>query len=271
MEDFRPKILDFVRRSGPVLPVKISKEIGRNILLSGAIMSELVHNKKLMISHAKIGGSPVYFLPGQEYRLSVLYPHLREKERKVYDILREKKILRDPELEPWQRVALRDLKDFAVMLKVNNNGVEEVFWKWYLLDDKNAESLVREKIGKKLEVEEKREEIVKEKITKKRTKVERSKLNILDYFKNRNITVLEENIVRKNKEIDYIVNVNSELGRIKFFVKVRDKAKVNDRDLMLAQSQAQRNNLPLLFLSNGELTKRGKEYLEKNHLLFERI
>ena len=35
-------------------------------------------------------------------------------------ILIGKKKIKDKELEPWQRVALRDLKDFAYPLQVNN-------------------------------------------------------------------------------------------------------------------------------------------------------
>ena len=44
--------------------------------------------------------------------------------------LRVKKVLRDISLEPVMRVALRELKDFAIPLNVKINGNSEVFWKF---------------------------------------------------------------------------------------------------------------------------------------------
>ena len=105
------KIVNFVNRNGPSLPVQISREINSNLLFAGAIMSELVRSKKLKISFLKVGGSPVYYVQGQETRLQDYYKYLNEKERKIYDILKEKKVLQDTKLEPWLRVAIRDIKE----------------------------------------------------------------------------------------------------------------------------------------------------------------
>jgi len=143
--ELKSKILSFIQRNGPSIPVHISKEIRENMIFTGAVLSELISNKKLMVSTAKIGGSPVYYIQGQEYRLSqVLYPYLKDVYKKVYDLLKEKVILKDKELEPWQRVALRELKDFAVMLMLQDG---EIFWKWYLTPDDDAEVMIKKHIG----------------------------------------------------------------------------------------------------------------------------
>ena len=115
--DFRDRILSFVRTNGPVLPVQISKNFGGDMLFAGAVLSELVASKKILISKAKIGGSPVYYADGQGMKLSMLYTHLKDVHKKVYDKLNQEKILKDIDLEVWERVALREIKDFAELAR----------------------------------------------------------------------------------------------------------------------------------------------------------
>src|SRR3989344_6072694 len=118
-EDIREKVISYIKKIGPILPVQISKHIEKDLLLSGAILSELIARKQLRVSNASIGSSPVYYLPGQEYMLGPkLYNHLKSKEREAYDLLRENKLIKEEKLEPWQRIAFRQLKDFAVPLYV---------------------------------------------------------------------------------------------------------------------------------------------------------
>jgi len=260
------KIVNFVNRNGPSLPVQISREINSDLLFAGAIMSELVRSKKLKISFVKVGGSPVYYVQGQENRLQDYYKYLNEKERKIYDILKEKKVLQDTKLEPWQRVAIRDIKDFAQMLQINTG---EVFWKWYLTDIKDVEGIIKGSVTKEKKIEEK---IIKApKVPEKQEKLkEGASLEFInEYFSKKNIKIIEENLIRRGKEMDYRVNIPSEVGNIQFFVKFKDKKKISDSDLILANNQAKK--LPLLFLSNGELTKKAKEYIDKNYMLFEKV
>ena len=144
--DNRDKILEFVRAKGPVLPVQISKEIGSNILMASAHLAELTATNKLKISTIKVGSSPLYYLPGQEAMLQRYTSNLNDKEKKAFDLLSQSKILRDSEQEPVIRVALREIKDFAVQLNVNYNNNKEVFWKWHLISDQEAETLIKSKL-----------------------------------------------------------------------------------------------------------------------------
>ena len=78
--DNRDKILAFIAQKD-VLPVQIGKEISMNILMSSAHLAELTDNKKLKISTLKIGGSPMYYLPGQEAMLEKFAVNLNEKRK----------------------------------------------------------------------------------------------------------------------------------------------------------------------------------------------
>ena len=109
---------------------------------------------------------------------------MNDKEKKAYDRLNENKILRDKEQEPVIRVALREIKDFALPLNVKYDNTTEIFWKWHMLNDQEAEQLIKskletiqgikpeQKIEKKIEIpmekkETKSEKIIQEPETKK--------------------------------------------------------------------------------------------------------
>ena len=63
------QILKVVGTDGPLLPNKIAKALGTNILFASAMLSELVDSKKMKISQTKIDGSPGYYSAGQESTL----------------------------------------------------------------------------------------------------------------------------------------------------------------------------------------------------------
>ncbi|MBI2107239.1 hypothetical protein HYT57_04600 [Candidatus Woesearchaeota archaeon] len=293
---FREKIISFIRMNGPVLPVQISKQFGGNLFFAGAVLSELVGRQKIKISNAKVGGSPVYYIDGQEQKLHVLYDHLKDVHKKVYDLLKENKILKDRDLEAWQRVALREIKDFAHSLQ-NDDGI---FWKWYLISDNEAIKIIKERyypepeaqeipvqpVVQPMKIEEQpiaekivetlpQELKVQEKIQKPKPRRVQEKSDmaedIKNYFSQKKAFVLEEKIIRKSSEIDYIADIPSNVGKVKFFVKYRNKKMISDADLVLAHNDAQLRKLPLLFLSPGELNKKGGEYMSKHFLIFEKI
>src|SRR3989344_2828043 len=299
MADVRDQVIEFVGKNGPSLPVQISKIIGSNILMAGAVLSELVERKKLLVSNTKKGGSPYYYAPGQENRLQEIANNLKDKEKEAYEFIKEKKVIRDIEALPWQRIALRMIKDFAVPLNVSFDNKNEVFWKWYLAPDEEVGNIATSMINKEIketvkeeikevkpeikeEIKEIKQEIKKDEIVEQQTlmdkpKVGRPKKQVkkdvvkLDFFtaldsylKDKNIDVIEQKIIKNGKEIDIIGNVPAAIGSLKFFIKVKNKKTISEADLSLAYNEAQNINLPILFLTNGSLSKKAEEYLEKN-------
>ncbi|GEM_PF-292543 len=133
----------FIRQNGPVLPIQLTKILGGNTMLSGAVLSQLVSERKIRLSHAKIGGSSVYYMEGQEVKLEMLFQYLNEKDKQTYDILHKQKILHDSDQTTLIRFSLRQLKDFAKPLEVTYGEHTELFWKWYLISDEEATELIR--------------------------------------------------------------------------------------------------------------------------------
>jgi hypothetical protein len=289
------KIISLIRMRGPVVPSDIAKFIGTNLLFSSAILSELVSKNQLKISTLKIGGSPLYYAPGQEFKLQQFADKLNEKDKKAFDMLREKKILRDSEQEPLIRVALRAIKDFAVPLQVNLSQVE-IFWKWYLLTNEEAEKLIREELNIPDEIpkkeaveekhapEEKRPEYKEEKKEPLKAEKEKKEENakqepagqkkfidkgdsfyaqIKRYFDKNKIAIVQEELKKKKSDYEFVIELETNVGPVEFYCQAKNKKAVTDQDLAMAYVQGQAKKLPVLFLTTGQPTKKAKEMLAK--------
>jgi len=298
IEELKKKVLDFVRLNGPILPVQLSKVLNKDLIYTSAILSSLVASGYLKITNVKIGGSPLYYITGQEYKLQRLNKYLKDREQEAFELLKNNKVLRESELQPVQRVALREIKDFAVQILAKDNDKEEIFWKWFLLPDQEAKSIVNNIINKKelVEKEEIKEQIqprilnlpqkeirrelfkrIEEEIKKPKIKEEKKVLfhHIIDNFlKPNNIKILNYEVVRKDREINMTIELPTSIGPLKFFLKAKNKKAISNADLLLANNEAQQKNLPIIFLTTGKPTKKYTEFIEKNlknQLIFKQI
>jgi hypothetical protein len=301
----KTKILLFVKEKGPLLPRDVSKVFGGDTFLTGAILSQMVASKEIKISCAKIGSSPVYYVQGQEEKLSALFQYLPSKEKEAYTLLKEKKLIRDSGAEPAIRVAQRNIKDFAKALEVNISGNKEIFWKWYLMPNQDAERIIKEfflpkkqeppteeqrkakewEVKKEPEVlrEEPKKDPLKQSIEKPKEKKEEKQQflekekqepkskekepellqQVKEIFTKKEIEIFEIDVIKKKTELEISVGIPSPVGKLKYFCKVVDKKKTNDKDLSSVFVQSQMKKLPALYVTTGELTKKAQEMLEK--------
>ncbi|MCP3686271.1 MAG: hypothetical protein GY861_26800, partial [bacterium] len=236
------KVLQLVKMRGPLIPVQIAKEIGTNILLASAILSELTSKNMVKLSNVKVGGSPLYYVDGQESKLQEYSDNLHEKEKKAYNFLKDQKVLRDTELEPVIRVALRQIKDYAKPLEVTVDGKTEIFWKWYLVSNAEAEPLIKSEMGIKTPTPQKKQEEAQEtlqetqhqvsqKPEKPKPTVKKPRKTVEDTFsttvsnflKRNEIETIEFSIMKKNSEIDIIADVPSAVGKLRYYCKAKNK------------------------------------------------
>ncbi|MBN2112206.1 hypothetical protein JW707_03855 [Candidatus Woesearchaeota archaeon] len=309
----REEVLNVMKIKGPVIPVHIAKAFETSILFASAMLSDLVSAKLAKVSKVKIGGSPLYYIPEQRSRLQEFSKHLPSKEKEAYDLLRQEKVLNDSKQHPAIKVALRNINDFAWPLQVTIAGQKELFWKWYLLSNEEASAIIKKAMGlgeKKPEPEkpkteskptEKREEAFgkEEKQALKETRTPEKKeekegaefkpkpprlekpkaktgidfsWQILQFFTQNNVKVLNKEVIRKN-ETDFIVELRSAVGGLRYYCKTKAKQKISDSDLSSAYVQGQIRKLPVLFLTDGEPTKKAKEMLSKEfeNMVFKKI
>ena len=383
-------VLDILKEKGPLLPAQIVSETNKatgksmDMFFVGAILSELMGSKQVKMSHAKIGGSRVYYCPGQEEKLQMLYEGLNDKEKKAYDKLKEEKVLRESGLDPVIRVAIQNLKDFAISIEVKLREKER-FWSWYLFPLEESKRLIQDKlkdeiaalkksgqtekpVEKAIDKAEKNESNFapannsenlhpKKEITdqasqetnisqdhnasansklqdkdtsnrvfqqedvgnsksgneqfishkssteykdslktsvknvakdrgypthfEKRTRqnVEegsehQSKLSdnensgdyffnkILAFFERKGISVKNGDVLKKNSEAEFEIDVDTSLGNLTFYAFAKSKKKISEPDISLAFVKSQQKQLPLCFISTGDLTKKSQDFMK---------
>lgn len=296
--EMHDKVLAFVKTKGPVIPMQVAKDLGKDTFYAGALLSELLNHKIIKISSAKIGGTPVYYMPGQEEKLQMLYNGLQQKEKEAYNLIKEKKLLKDRDVEPAIRVALRAIKDFAIPFYSKN---QEIMWRWYLHKTEQPRQIEQPATinqqpiqqpqpmkplqpsviqtqqpiiqQQKIQVSQQRLEPVAQLVTqqekqqKKTTTKEASDVfinAIRNYLQTNHIQVTEEKVLKKNKEYEVLAKVPSNVGLLDYVIIAKNKKKIADSDLSLAHNQGQLRKLPVLLLTNGELSKKAIEYKEKN-------
>ncbi|MBD3309745.1 hypothetical protein GF351_00850 [Candidatus Woesearchaeota archaeon] len=408
--DIKERIISIIRSKGPVIPVQIAKELETNMIFASAHLSELVRSGEIRITqNLRIGGSPLYYLQGQEYKLQDFAEHLNEKDQKALELLKQNKVLKDREQTPLIQVALRSIKDFAVPLQVtHNDDSKEIFWKFYLMSTDNASRVIQSRLRKdkkkveapqphvqhgaeaaaqdqenagpevmetkpkyaaspekeaspagqgdadkhakkegvvwkdkaggdsiinpeeeqdktgfkdntkdnnnheKKSADEKKPSDIREKPNEKEQKdkhirpkpktsavkkenktqkeetKEKKKCDLKDkneeqsspfvdttisdpfakqareFFSRNRIAVLQNSIVKKKTDIDFVIEVPSPLGPLPYYCKARKKKRINDGDISQAFLQGQLRKLPVMFLTTGELTKKAKAMIQKD-------
>lgn len=288
----KEKIVSTINASGPSFPTKISRETGISPLFTGALLSEMVSEKKLVMSHMKVGSSPLYFLPNQEPLLENFTQYLNSKEKEALARLKNARILDDTAEDPAIRVALRKLKDFAVPITVRKDETEKLFWKFFTVSDIDAEQRIEEIVSpeKAQKKYERKEELPKKEITKeaekapqesreekpKKSKKEKKpstfSLNVKEYLAAKEIEVLAD-LPSKAKEYNARIRIDTLLGKQEYLLLAKEKKKLTEDDLAIALHRTQTEKMPALILSAGEPDKEASAYLAqwKNLLKIEKI
>lgn len=289
------KILGIIQRRGPSLPMQIAREINMSSLFVSAFLSELAGEQKIRISSLKVGGSPLYYIPGQEPFLENFHSYLNPKEAEAFLLLKSRRILKDSEQEPAIRVALRAIRDFAKGFKVN----EEIFWRMHTISEQEAVSLLtprkEEPVARepakqapkikpekpkpsitpaqkqvKIKKQEKKIQelefenplIIKEEKKPLKEKPKSDFVNQIIELINSKYKILEEKET-KAKEYTCITEIKSELGTIHFYTNAKDKKTISDADIKKLLSDAQSIPLPAFLICTGNLSKKASELAEK--------
>jgi len=245
------KIISILESNGPSLPIQIAKETEMSSLFISAYLSELANEKRIKISDLKVGGSPLYFLEGQEEQLERFYKFLHPREAETFLLLKKNKILKDSEQEPAVRVALRSIRDFAIGFKKE----DEIYWRHRSFSESELNSLTSKPKPQKTTKptkESKNQEIVKTKTDKTEfqnplimSKIKKQKpksefvLKTINFLTNNNIKILEEKEY-KAKEYNCITKINSQLGPINFLSQAKQKKTISETDIKKLLSESQK-------------------------------
>lgn len=288
----KQKIIDLIKTSGPSFPTRISREAGISPLFIGALLSEMVSEKKLVMSRMKVGSSPLYFLQGQEATLEGFIQYLNSKEQEAVYRLRDAKVLDDSNQDPAMRIALRKVHDFAIPITVRSDNEEKLFWKFFTITDSEAKQHIEEALGltkpKKEPIVEqikevKKQQVKEEPVIEAPVKASKEKplkdrkpnafsTDVKDFLSTKDIEVLEE-IMFKPKEYHARIRLDTPFGKQELYLIAKEKKKIVEDDLALAVHKAQTERMPAYLLAKGDIDKTAKPYLDqwKNLLKFEKL
>ena len=290
----KDKIISFIKMNGPSLPVHIASRIETSILFTSAFLSELLAEKRLKMSNMRVGSSPLYFIDGQEPGLEKFAQHLRSKEKEAFLLLKDKKFLKDAVQQPAIRVALRDIRDFAIPFKKE----DEIFWRFFTVSESELE--IPKAKEQKLEVQEEIAELKEEtrvhekpqetekqdlgifddepekkvkkiskpksskkkKTSKKKSSTQNEKFfNEVKEFLSKNSIELRDIIHFSKKEFVLLVN---ESGKDKVLFAF-DKKKVRDKEISKASKKARELSLHYIILSKSGVLKKIGDLIENLH------
>jgi len=280
----KEKIISVLKRNGPSLPVHIAGEIESSTLFTSAFLSELISEKKVKLSNLKVGNSPLYLIAGQEHMIEKYSHYLKSKEKEAFNLLKEKRFLKDSEQNPAIRVALNEIKDFAIPFQ--KPDTRELYWKFFTV----PESELLEKIKGKQQIQEKpkRDELdifdpktekkgrgtkkkIKKKSTKRKSPKENKLLNkIKEFLSERAIEIVDIISFDKNEIMLKIKEKDSETERILIAYK---KKRINEADIINAAKKAAEFGLPYMIANSGEPLKKVKDLIDatKNLYSFEKL
>ncbi len=294
----KAKILSYMKINGPSLPVHIAHQTGLSILFASAFLSELIADRELKTSNLRVGSSPLYLIPGQEPMIENYSQHLKNKEKEAFLMLKEKKFLKDRDLEPAIRVALREIKDFAIAFQKDN----EIYWRYFTIPEsefsQNKASPMKQEvissaekgvISSKEEVIAEVIEIVKEEITepidekevitkeekiKKHAKHDKSqkkpkKTSKEKEKRNNFFNKIKEILTQKGIEILDIteISINKIIFKVKkekeeYLIIAYNKKKITESDIINSHKKSLELGLPYKIMSFNEPPKRFGNLIE---------
>ncbi len=252
--EIKEKIIGALKRRGPSLPIHIAKEIESNTIFASAFLSELISEKRVRISNMRVGSSPIYYILGQEPLLERFSQHLKSRERDAFILLKEGKFLKDSRQEPAIRIALREIKDFAIPFRRD----EEIIWRYFTTPE--TEFKIKEKPGiieeKKVPEEKSLGIFGEEKKPKKIRKRKAQKENkffarVKEFLSEKSIEMVDILNFSKN---ELILRIRDK-GNDKIII-AYNKKRVSELDIINAAKKASEYNLPYMVLSLGEPLKK---------------
>lgn len=297
-------VLEAVKMRDYVVPSDLIRQFNVNTFIIGAVLSDLVNDKKLAITTVKIGGSPAYYAPEKKENIQQLVKYLNEKDKVTFTILQAKKVLADAEQTPLVRVSLRAIKDYAKPIEVTANGETKLFWKWYLATDQEvqdgirvsllsssqhkevvvsqqvqpAQPIVQQSLEK---IEKLSSDILVSKKQPKQKKLKEVKQEdaqqylsplpqdafvqfVQSFLQKKGIAVQSLSLVKK-LEVEGIISIPTAFGPVLYFCKAKQKKKCTETELGAAFIAGQLKKLPTLLLFSGEFSKKVTDKIENEY------
>jgi len=263
----RDEILNFVKENGPVLPIEVASKVGVNSFLAAGYLEELVESKQIISSKEKIGSTRLFFVESQKGKVTERLRELTSQIVKTTSTFKSKSIKEDPEL-------IKKRKDFTERLKkIEEEDVkskpkpdpEPRYESEVAKEEPRIKVIPRQPAIKTARsfIESKIKGLSSGQELESRPTTDRLTNTVLAYMKERSIQTLSSVEEVNSRESEIKVSVPSDVGPVKFLVKIKSKKKINRSDLMQIYVEATERHMPAILFSDGKLTITAKKYLKE--------
>ena len=302
----KEKIIATIKIKCPSLPIHLARIINQPPLFTSAFLAELLADKRLKISNMKVGSSPLYYIQGQELMLENFVEYLSPIEKEAFSILKQEKVLRDSDLQPVTRVAIRSIPDFAIPVQIRIGEDIILFWRYFQISDNEMHNLINsistsprqshlilpsqtshpqiEQTPSKPQQEQALSTILKDMKPiprQKQISLQKQKKSSIEsvfvsklkeYLTAKDIEIIEI-LSEKKKEFMAKVRIDTLFGKQTYYLTAKDKKKITENDLTLALHKSQAEKMPCVVLSPGDLDKKAQEYRKEWHntIKFEKL
>lgn len=171
-----------------------------------------------------------------------------------------------PEIKPIIKEEPKSIPpEPKVEIKIEHFKEEKLRTEERLKSEEKTEETHR--LEKRTKIEEEQKTLQKETATIEKKKVHKKTEGdflalLLNFFDENKIKALEQQILRKNAEMNFTLSLPTPVGEVKYYCKAKNKKRCDEKDLSAAILEAQMKKLPLLFLHSGELSKKAEELLK---------
>jgi hypothetical protein len=335
MSQVLDKVLEIVQKSQGVLPVEVASKLGVDSFLANAYLSQLAETGKIVRSNTRIGGTNLYFIPGQEKlaeskissileqakKTAKMYapegaasrtnPEIEQKRQAFAERLREieekepkkgKKVIPNAIPEPGHKVMPITIKHVSQEVVGADPGraIGGQLMPKLVIEPKVKEpepeepikEILTPAVQEKLETKEEpiaaepefeevayneleiktgidelpgdgiREVIEKTFLKKPEKPMEPGPLvdAALAMLVDAGSDIIFRELKRKGKEADIAFDLPTKIGNIRMLAIVRDKKSITEADLSMAYTEGVNRKMPVVFMTNGKMTKTAQNY-----------
>ncbi|MEM4713939.1 MAG: hypothetical protein QXQ79_00110 [Candidatus Nanoarchaeia archaeon] len=247
----------------PVLPIEVATALSIDSFTAKAVLDFLTESGKIKCTSEKIGGVPIYYLPGQELSAQTKLNSLLSVKPTVGNFSTEP-VQITPEIERKRKEFLEKLKEIERREKEEKSAPQK---------QTSVEPIEHlEEVEKKILTETKefeKSENQKIKIStpqiKNIEKVESDNLIdlALKWLESKNAVVTNKELRKKGREAILEFLLPSAIGNIPFIAFILNKKTINELDISLAHSESIKRSKSVLIISKGNLTKKAKLAIEE--------
>ncbi|MBI2041178.1 MAG: hypothetical protein HYT16_03680 [DPANN group archaeon] len=290
------KAFDIVRAQGPVLPVEVASKLGVDSFLATAYLAQLVEAGKIKQTKERIGTSFIYHLHGQENVANARIIALQQTGRKTARMF-AKDVPQGPEVAAKQRAfadRLAEIESKEAQAKLS--AAQRIQMPAVNAPAERSQANVVRVIantappaqsGTSFDRETKQEFLerfkpaIAEQLAKPVQDVRHTVSHLLAevgkkilprahdgqlvekalaFLVDGRADIISKDLKKKGRDADITATIPTSIGPMRFLIIVRDKKTISEADLSVAYTNGQNKKLPVIFVTNGKLTKNAQAY-----------